>query len=74
MTMRPNAAQIASMLSIAFPGNKGVDLAAAELRRLQEVNTELLEALQQLCANELHTQEKWDNARDALAKATRGTA
>ena len=31
---------------------------------------ELLEALRQLCADELHTQEKWDNARAAIAKAT----
>ena len=31
---------------------------------------DLLEALRQLCADELHTQEKWDNARAAIAKAT----
>jgi hypothetical protein len=38
--------------------------------RLIAAAPELLEALQQLCADELHTQEKWDNARAAIAKAT----
>jgi hypothetical protein len=32
---------------------------------------ELLEALQRLCSDELQTQEKWDNARAAIAKATK---
>ena len=33
----------------------------------------LLEALQALCADELLTQDKWDAARDAIAKATEET-
>ena len=49
--------------------------AAKELRRLQEVNQELLEVLKQLCA----AQEKghvaywaavWDDAQAAIAKST----
>lgn len=38
--------------------------------RLIAAAPELLEALEQLCADELNTQEKWDNARAAITKAT----
>ena len=48
MNTQPEALRLAAMLSLTFPGNKGVDLAAAELRRLHEVNAELLEALKGL--------------------------
>ena len=48
MTQQSDARQLAAMLSLTFPGNKGVDIAAAKLRRLHEVNAQLLEALEQL--------------------------
>ena len=38
--------------------------------RLFSVAGELLEALQDLCSFDLLTQDKWDKARAAIAKAT----
>lgn len=38
--------------------------------RLMAAAPELLEALQDLCSFDLLTQEKWDKARAAIAKAT----
>jgi hypothetical protein len=45
MSEKFTALQLADALSLTFPGNLGVDKAAAELRRLSTVNAELLEAL-----------------------------
>ncbi len=45
MNEKFTASQLADALSLTFPGNFGVDKAAAELRRLSTVNAELLEAL-----------------------------
>jgi hypothetical protein len=49
---------------------QGLGDTGATNARLIAAAPELLGALQQLCADGLHTQEKWDNARAAIAKAT----
>ena len=48
MNKQPEALQLAAAMSLAFPGNLGIDKAAAELRRLSAVEAQrdaLLEAL-----------------------------
>ena len=70
---KPEALRLAEELE-SFCVDAPVLQAAKELRRLHEVNQELLEALKQLCA----AQEKghvadwaavWDDAKAAIAKA-----
>jgi hypothetical protein len=53
-----------------IPGVCGSTINKEADARLIAAAPELLEALRQLCADELHTQEKWDNARAAITKAT----
>lgn len=71
---KPEALRLADEMSKYRITDESVLQAAAELRRLQEVNQELLEVLKQLCA----AQEKghvaywaavWDDAQAAIAKA-----
>lgn len=45
MNTQPETLRLAEVMSLTFPGNKGIDMAAAELRRLHELNQELVEAL-----------------------------
>ena len=70
---KPEALRLAEHLERfrSFPDDQA---AAAELRRLHEVNQELLEALQKIAGN---TYDEWTNgaeaariARAAIAKAT----
>lgn len=54
MTTQPEALLLAEVMSLAFPGNLGIDKAAAELRRLSAVETQrdaLLEALKEAAAS-----------------------
>ena len=70
---QPEALRLADeLVDTQFPSTKYI--AAAELRRLHEVNHELLEALQKIAGN---TYDEWTNgaeaariARAAIAKAT----
>ena len=73
MSNKPEALRLAEHLErfSSFPDDQS---AAAELRRLHEVNHELLEALQKIAGN---TYDEWTNgadaariARAAIAKAT----
>ena len=73
MSEKPEALRLAEHLERfrSFPDDQA---AAAELRRLHEVNQELLEALQKIAGN---TYDEWTNgaeaariARAAIAKAT----
>ena len=73
MSNKPEALRLAEHLERfrSFPDDQA---AAAELRRLHEVNQELLEALQKIAGN---TYDEWTNgaeaariARAAIAKAT----
>ena len=75
MSDKPEALRLAEHLERfrSFPDDQD---AAAELRRLHEVNHELLEALQKIAGN---TYDEWTNgadaariARAAIAKATGG--
>ena len=75
MSDKPEALRLAEHLERfrSFPDDQA---AAAELRRLHEVNRELLEALQKIAGN---TYDEWTNgadaariARAAIAKATGG--
>lgn len=45
MTTQPEALQLADILQHKLPSIECLEVAAAELRRLHEVNTELLSAL-----------------------------
>jgi hypothetical protein len=72
-TKQPEALRLADELESEWFADYDIQNAAAELRRLHEVNAELLEALKQLCA----AQEKghvaywaaaWDDAQAAIAK------
>ena len=73
MSDKPEAIRLAEHLE-AFRSFPDDIAAAAELRRLHEVNQELLEALQKIAGN---TYDEWTNgaeaariARAAIAKAT----
>lgn len=48
MITQPIALQLAEDMNLVFPGNRGMDRAAAELRRLYAENAALLEALRQI--------------------------
>ena len=70
---QPEALRLADEL-VETPFQSTRYIAAAELRRLHEVNQELLEALQKIAGN---TYDEWTNgaeagriARAAIAKAT----
>ena len=41
MSTQPEALRLAEVMSLTFPGNKGIDMAAAELRRLHALNQKL---------------------------------
>ena len=73
MSKQPEALRLAELLD----GDKSAhhEESATELRRLYEVNQELLEVLQNLCeaADNGHVasySNLWDDARAAIAKAT----
>ena len=73
MSDTPKAIRLADEL-VETPFQSTRYIAAAELRRLHEVNQELLEALQKIAGN---TYDEWTNgaeaariARAAIAKAT----
>jgi hypothetical protein len=59
------------IVTMQFWGDKTDDEAKANARLIAAA-PDLLAALQDLCADELNTQDKWDNAREAIAKATGG--
>ena len=76
MTTQPNALKLADELDLYATGDahqRNIEQAAAELRRLHEVNAELLEALEKLAR--LGNGERYGNsegnviARAAIAKA-----
>lgn len=84
ITQQPEALRLAGFLDkldVRTPDKiQNCVSASAELRRLHEVNAELLEALKEVvkfwdsiteldCVNNIHVQ-----ARDAIAKATGGVA
>jgi len=51
MADKPESLRLAEAMSLAFPGNLGIDKAAAELRRLSAVEAQrdaLLEALKEI--------------------------
>jgi hypothetical protein len=48
-TKQPEALRLAEILQHRIPSIKCLELAATELRRLHEVNAELLEALKEIC-------------------------
>ena len=80
MSTQPEALRLAEVMSLTFPGNKGIDMAAAELRRLHELNQELVEALKDVMrvwfGETQSTSEDWDaanKARAAIAKASGST-
>ena len=66
MTTQPEALRLAGVLDNY--GYKDTDDAAAELRRLYEVNQELLEALKDVIYWD-NGKPEWDVARAAIAKA-----
>ena len=66
MTTQPEALQLADILQHKLPSIECLEVAAAELRRLHEVNQELLEALK-----EVYTTCDWhgDDGQEAMMKA-----
>ena len=71
---QPEALRLADELDAMFGATEIDERVTAELRRLNEVNHELLEALQKIAGN---TYDEWTNgaeaariARAAIAKAT----
>lgn len=75
MTKQPKALILANILEHQIPSIACREITATELRRLHEVNQELLEALQNLCkvANNGHVasySNLWDDAKAAIATAT----
>jgi hypothetical protein len=71
MSEKFTALQLADALSLTFPGNLGVDKAAAELRRLSTVNATLLDALKECLNCEFAVTDKAaiSKARAAIARA-----
>jgi mevalonate kinase len=70
MTTQPEALRLANILE-KMPLGQCDEQAAAELRRLHEVNQELLEALKEIMSWEENEQMTWaQKARAAIAKAT----
>jgi hypothetical protein len=66
-TKQPEALRLAEWLETSpYHHDK---LVAAELRRLHEVNAELLEALKVLVENDMPAEYMFYNARAAIAKA-----
>jgi hypothetical protein len=75
MTKKPEALRLADEMSKYCITDESVLQTATELRRLHEVNQELLEVLQNLCeaADNGHVasySNLWDDAKAAIAKAT----
>ena len=75
MNTQPEALRLAYWMDdmpSVIPGNDSNEWhkAAAELRRLHAVNTELLEALKAMLENKGDYTELRDTARAAIAKAT----
>ena len=73
MTKQPDALRLADVLANHLGGNTANE-AAAELRRLHEVNTELLAALElalpQIDCGTHSGDRAWDAVKAALDKAT----
>ena len=69
MTTQPEALRLADALTKHLGGNTATQ-AAAELRRLHEVNQELLEALKGFMAGAEAMGWSTEKARAAIAKAT----
>ena len=80
MTKQPKALLLANILEHQIPSIACLEVSAKELRRLHEVNTELLEALKEIVdvnprlwdADVRDQFEPWakNRARAAIAKAT----
>ena len=71
---KPEALRLAGEFENGFCDTWLLKGGAAELRRLHEVNAELLEALKQLCdaqenGHVAYWSSLWDDARAAIAKA-----
>jgi len=74
MNEQPEALRLADALENCRDADERRKLSkptATELRRLHEVNEELLEALKQIADPRLATQEPINIARAAIAKATK---
>lgn len=71
MTIKPEDLRLADILVNDYLSLEDYDATAAELRRLHEVNRELLEALLELDANPEYT-SSWLKARAAIALAIGG--
>ena len=77
MSKQPEALLLANILQYQIPSIACLEVAATELRRLHEVNIELLEALKVITDCFLDTEgnhgryemEAMDKARAAIAKA-----
>ena len=68
---QPIALRLADILQYKIPSIECLEIAAAELRRLHEVNTELVEVLKDILSWEENEEMTWyPKARAALAKAT----
>ena len=65
MTQQPDALRLADAMSLAFPGNLGIDKAAAELRRLQ-AKTEDLEGAVDVLSGVVSERNQLEAQRDAL--------
>ena len=65
---QPEALQLADLVSMSV-SDRVRGKAAAELRRLHEVNTELLEALKQVTTHAVSLMKAQSIARAAIAKA-----
>ena len=72
MTTQPEALRLAYLLEVSSDNPTLINVdkrCAAELRRLHEVNQELLEALKDVMYWD-NGKPEWDVARAAIAKAT----
>ena len=73
MTTQPEALQLADILQHKLPSIECLEVAAAELRRLHESNTELLAALR-LAADHAYWPDIAQQLRAAINKAERTTS
>ena len=70
MNTQPEALRLADLLEESYPLEPEAEQAAAELRRLHEVNQELLEALKDMRDFYYKANEYQEKARAAITKAT----